>query len=322
MGVIVGTVFWQAEDAGSILGVIFQVLLMMSLGSMLATPQQVDKRAIFYKHQDANFFPTWTFVVGRSLATIPQALIDSVIYGTLVYFFVGLSYQDGATVANYFVFLLFVLSTSYCASLVFAIFSSALRDKAACQAGMAVLLVIMVIFSGFTVQPDVIPTYFIWIYWANFFAWMLRGMVINEFQSGAYDDINPLSGETVGETILDYFGFTFNGEPMDYSWVWYSLAFAAGIGLLSIVASNFFLSKVRYETGKPTESKTKMSSVENERRTPADDSFDLPFKKANLTWKGIRYTVKASTSGESISLLQGVDGFIEPGKLTALMGSR
>ena len=40
-----------------------------------------------------------------------------------------------------------------------------------------------------------------------------------------------------------------------------------------------------------------------------------------MTFKGIRYTVKASTSDEDIELLKGVDGVIESGKMTALMGS-
>lgn len=184
----------------------------------------------------------------------------------------------------------------------------------------------MVIFSGFTVQPDVIPNYLQWIYWANFFAWLLKGLAINEFQSGAYENINPLSGETMGDTILDRFGFSMNGEALQYEWVWYSLAFAAGVGLISIVTSTFFLANVRYESGKPADfpsspSKTNDGGTEGGTEAAADDSFDLPFKKASLTWKGMYYTVKASTSNESITLLNSVDGYILPGKMTALMGS-
>lgn len=190
--------------------------------------------------------------------------------------------------------------------------------------------VIMVIFSGFTVQPDVIPNYLQWIYWSNFFAWLLKGLAINEFQSGAYDNINPLSGETMGDTILDRFGFSMNGEALQYEWVWYSLAFAAGVGLMSIIASTVFLANVRYESGKPADSPSSPTNTNDggigkgsvaNAEAAADESFDLPFKKASLTWKGIRYTVKASTSNESITLLNGVDGYILPGKMTALMGS-
>ena len=48
---------------------------------------------------------------------------------------------------------------------------------------------------------------------------------------------------------------------------------------------------------------------------------EIPFQKVNLTFKGIHYTVNASTSNEKLELLKGVDGFIEAGKMTALMGS-
>jgi hypothetical protein len=52
------------------------------------------------------------------------------------------------------------------------------------------------------------------------------------------------------------------------------------------------------------------------------EEIELPFQRANLTFKDVRYTVKASTSDEILELLKGVDGFVEAGKMTALMGSR
>jgi ABC-type multidrug transport system ATPase subunit len=49
---------------------------------------------------------------------------------------------------------------------------------------------------------------------------------------------------------------------------------------------------------------------------------EIPFQKVNLTFKDIHYHVKASTSDEQLELLKGIDGSIEAGKMTALMGSR
>jgi ABC-type multidrug transport system ATPase subunit len=40
-----------------------------------------------------------------------------------------------------------------------------------------------------------------------------------------------------------------------------------------------------------------------------------------MTFEDIRYSVKASTSDETLDLLKGIDGFVEAGKMTALMGS-
>lgn len=79
---------------------------------------------------------------------------------------------------------------------------------------------VFVVFCGFTVQPDVIPDYYIWIYWSNFFAWSLRALAVNEFQSGKYDTL--VNGETEGERILSQFGFLDpSGEVFTYEWVRY-----------------------------------------------------------------------------------------------------
>jgi len=50
-------------------------------------------------------------------------------------------------------------------------------------------------------------------------------------------------------------------------------------------------------------------------------TVEIPFQKVNLTFKDMHYTVTASTSNEKLELLKGIDGFVEAGKMTALMGS-
>lgn len=49
--------------------------------------------------------------------------------------------------------------------------SATIKDRPTAQACMSIALVVMVLFSGFTVAPSVIPPYYIWIYWINMFAW-------------------------------------------------------------------------------------------------------------------------------------------------------
>ena len=46
----------------------------------------------------------------------------------------------------------------------------------------------------------------------------------------------------------------------------------------------------------------------------------LPFDQVSLAFKEISYTVSLST-GEEIDLLKGIDGYFEPGTMTALRGS-
>ena len=177
-GLINGTVFYQVSDPVSVIGVVFQSVMFISLGAMLKIAPQIDTRGVFYKEQDANFYPTWTFVLGRSLAGLPSSLQDSLIYGSLIYWLVGLAPTAGC----YFVFLLLIQLSAITCGLMLSIFSATIKDRPSAQAAMSISLIVLILFSGFTVQPDVIPAYYIWIYWSNLLAWILRALLINEYQ--------------------------------------------------------------------------------------------------------------------------------------------
>ena len=149
MGVVAGTVFWQGwEDVSSVLGILFQSMLFISIGAMQKVAPQYAVRGVLYKHQDANFFPTWTFVIGRSLASIPASIIDGLLYGTVVYWFVGLTPSFG----NYIMFVLIAMVASTGIGLLFSIFSAITRDRSTGQACMSISIVLLILFSGFTVS--------------------------------------------------------------------------------------------------------------------------------------------------------------------------
>lgn len=157
MGIVVGTLFWQQTEPGAIIGALFQSAMFCVIGAMLLVVKQFPERSIYYKHQDANFFPTSTYVVGRSVSSIPSAFIDAILFGTLIYWFVGLAYGDGANIGNYFMFCALLFLMSLTSGLMFSVFAASVASITIAQACMAVCTIFFVLFSGFTVQPDVIP---------------------------------------------------------------------------------------------------------------------------------------------------------------------
>jgi hypothetical protein len=132
-------------------------MLTTAIGAMLLVVKQFPLRSVYYKQQDANFYPTWTYVVGRSVASIPSAFIDSFLYGTIVYFFAGLAFNAGASVVNYIVFVVSLFIIALTTGLFFGVFSAVLGDISIAQAAMSVTTILLMLFSGFVVQPDVIP---------------------------------------------------------------------------------------------------------------------------------------------------------------------
>ena len=77
----------------------------------------------------------------------------------MIFWLTGLAYNDGASIANYFMFMLLLFVTSLSAGLLFGILTTIVSVVTMAQASMAFVMVILVLFSGFTVQPDVIPAY-------------------------------------------------------------------------------------------------------------------------------------------------------------------
>jgi len=286
------------------------------MGAMLKVAPQIDSRGVFYKEQDANFYPTWTFVLARALAGLPTSLQDALVYGSFIYWFSGFA----PSASNYFVFLLLTLLCAFTCGLMFSIFSAIIKDRPTAQAAMSVTLVVMILFSGFTVQPDVIPPYYIWIYWINLFAWTIRAVMINEYQSGYYDEVVDDDGTTLGEATLERFGFTIKGEAFEYVWVWYTVLFCIGLCLMSNLGSVWALVHVRFATGGSlggSEDTGKDASAESS----TTDNVSLEAKGATLTFKDVNYTVKASTTKDKLHLLKGISGYFAAGKMTALMGS-
>lgn len=320
MGVVSGTVFFQSSDnPQNIVSVLFQSMFFGVVGAMVSVVRQFPERSIFYKHQDANFFPTWTFVIGRSIATIPSACFDAVLYGTLLYYLVDLAHDDGASIGNYFIFMILMFSISLSSGLFFGVFSASVQTLTMAQACMALSAMVFVLFSGFTVQPNIIPPYYIWIYWVNFFAWGLRGFIVNEFDSGRWSAIVPGTGMTVGEVLLTRFGFVDrDDEPFTSEWVWWGVLVIVGASMISVFATGYFLENLRFATGR--------SLVTDQGEDKPEDAVEgeavsIPFKRVDLTFQDVHYTVTASTSNEKLELLKGVDGVIAAGMMTALMGS-
>ncbi len=133
------------------MGLLFQNLFFVAMGSMIKVPAQFGTRSIYYKQQDGNFFPTWSYLVGRSIAGIPTAITDMVLFGTIIYWFVGLAFNDGASIGNFFIFLLLVFVTSLSTGLVFSIFSSLVKDNRHLRSN--------------TISFMWTISYWIWVYW-------------------------------------------------------------------------------------------------------------------------------------------------------------
>lgn len=145
----------------------------------------------------------------------------------------------------------------------------------------------------------------------------MRGLAVNEFASGKYDGPSQILGMTEGEVILERFGFSNgNGETFTFEWAYWAVLYCLLLCFLAVGASSYFLDKIRFETGRSLD-----SGEDDDKKVDPVETVSLPFQKASLTFKDVHYYVTSSVGNETLELLKGVDGIIESGKMTALMGS-
>lgn len=288
-------------------GALFMTCFHIILGTMTSTPDEIDTRSIHYKQYDARFYQVYTFVIGRFLSTIPQRTLEIISFGIPLYFLVGLD----LSAVSFFIYLCLLICYTIGLKMMFGILAQTLPKKANVQGVGTFVVLLSTLFGGFIVFPNAIPTYYIWIYWANPMAWALQGLASNEFTSGKYDDL-----------VFDGRAFLWSrGFQAGREWVGYSFAYMIPFTLICSVILGIVLKYVRIEPEQALGKKKKSVAIGSIAEKADAGDFNLPFTPVDLTFENMVYEVKASTGDETLKLLNEVSGAFVAGRMCALMGS-
>ncbi|GMF30840.1 unnamed protein product [Phytophthora lilii] len=348
MGLIYGSTFYQADpvDVQRRLGVTFQATIFMALGQTSQVPTFMAARDIFYKQRAANFARASSYAIANSVALVPQAIFESVLFGSLVYWLGGFVVHAG----HYLIFVaLLVLTNLVFASWFFCL--TAISPNFNIAKPMSTFTIaVFVLFGGFVASRQVIPDWLIWLYWLNPMAWCLRALDVNEYRAAKYDvcvfegvDYCSKFNATMGEYFLSEYSV-----PSSSVWVWTGVIYLIGAYLLFMALGAFVLEYKRYDgprnvvltptdveqssSTEPSNDYALVSTPKNSSTSPGSScqedvavnvhTREKNFVPVTLAFEDLWYSVpKPSNPKESIDLLKGISGIAEPGTLTALMGS-
>jgi len=242
-----------------------------------------------------------------------QMLMDIIVFGSILYWMVGLN----PTTGRYFTFLAILFTFSTLMNQMLSVFAAVAPTKPTVQVMCACLLLFLILFGGFIVPPNVIPDYYMWIYWWNPFAWAYRALLVNEFQSNSY------SG--TGISILAEMGFLYGKDyekVFGQEWVSYSFFYMLPHFFLCLLLTALGLTFARSSPGASSSKETRTSESNVELCAEGEhDQVEIPFKPVTITFSNICYDVKASNGKEKLRLLNNVNGIFKAGRMTALMGS-
>jgi ABC-type multidrug transport system permease subunit len=351
LGGIAGSLFCNISpsDTATMNGFLFFCVLFNALSAFPMMPLVFAQKAVYYKHVEANFYPTMVYIAAQSLVLLPLFIIEGCIFGSIMYWSAGLSIEVNGS--RFLAFILINLVFAIANSQLFRLFACVFPDATVANPIAGIVVVLMVLFSGFIQPKSEISYGWMWFYWINPTSWALSAVTINQLKSSAYNneisvcDNPPACTVTVFERSGDYILEQY-GNKTSQRWIWYSLAVIIALFWLYFFASYLALRFIRTESAKPLPLKSTVTDDDqeyNERRgkketnrgdgkgeyaaagngegdANGDDNKGVPFTPVTLAFKEIWYTVTLR-GGEELDLLKEVSGFFKPGTVTALMGS-
>ncbi|KAL3660316.1 hypothetical protein V7S43_014844 [Phytophthora oleae] len=335
MGLIFASLFYQMDmaDTQVTMGVIFAAMLFLGLGQAAMPSTFYDSRNVFNKQRAANFYRTSSYVLASSVSQIPLALLESLVFGSLVYWVGGFVNEASA----YLLFELFLMLVILVFFALFFFLVAATPNLSIAKPVAMVNLMIFILFGGFVVAKNTIPDWLIWLYWIDPVAWTVRSAVVSQYRSNELDvcvyesvDYCASYNMTMGQYALSLFDV-----PSEKSWVGYGILFMAGAYIFFMMLSYLALEYHRYERPEhislPHQEK-EAASIEDE---GGYGLMKSPRTEPPQQWRGcaaceqhsidLWYTVRAPAGPgqpvQSLDLLKGITGYALPGKITALMGS-
>ncbi|KAH7062844.1 ABC-2 type transporter-domain-containing protein [Paraphoma chrysanthemicola] len=355
LALIVGSIYYGSSSGSSSFqgrgSVLFLAILFNALTSIGEISGLYAQRPIVEKHNSYAFYHPATEAIAGIVADIPIKFIQATVFNIVLYFLAGLRYTPG----QFFLFFIVTYMATFIMAAIFRTTAAVTKTASQAMAGAGVIVLILVIYTGFVIRIPQMPVYFGWIRWINPIFYAFEILLANEFHgvnlpcdqfipSGPGYDISGNSficnvqGAVAGQTFVS--GDRFIELSYSYSWshVWRNFGIMWAF-LIFFMVTYFIAVEINSSTTNTAEQlvfqrghvpsyllkDNKKSSDEESKGVAtageteaAGDVSAIEEQKGVFTWRDVVYDIEIK--GEPRRLLDHVSGFVKPGTMTALMG--
>ncbi|KAJ5050773.1 uncharacterized protein L3040_002644 [Drepanopeziza brunnea f. sp. 'multigermtubi'] len=358
MALIIASVFYDmpstADSFFSRSALIFFAILMSAFSSALEILTLYAQRPIVEKHARYALYHPSCEAIASMLTDMPYKILNAILFNVTLYFMSNLNRQAG----NFFFFLLVSFLLTLVMSMLFRTIASVSRTLSQALAPAAVLILAIVIYTGFALP---VPNMLGWARWLNYIdpvAYAFESLMVNEFAgknytclpasfipSGAgYEDVLPTEqicsvvGAVAGQNYVEGAQHILTAYTYKESNKWRNVGimfpFLIFFCATYIIACEYITSKkskgevLLFRRGRtPAQLKTGAGDIEGgnnagvpvgKTSTNLDVGTIIKKQTAIFSWEDVCYDIKIK--GEPRRILDHVDGWVKPGTLTALMG--
>ncbi|ODN86312.1 ATP-binding cassette, subfamily G (WHITE), member 2, PDR [Cryptococcus wingfieldii CBS 7118] len=187
MALIIGSVFYNLEDNTSSFysrgALLFFAILMSAFSSALEILILYAQRGIVEKHSRYAFYHPSAEGVASALTDMPYKILNCILFSLTVYFMTNLRREPGA----FFFFMLISFALTMVMSMLFRSIASLSRSLSQALAPAALLILALVIYTGFAINVSNMRGWARWINYLDPIAFGFESLMINEFHGRDYD---------------------------------------------------------------------------------------------------------------------------------------
>ncbi|KAH6974077.1 ABC-2 type transporter [Ilyonectria destructans] len=355
IAIVVGSIYYGQVNATANLAskgaVLFMAVLINALAAISEITSLYNQREIVEKHKSYAFYHPATEAIAGIITDIPIKFITSVAFNLVLYFLSGLRREAGP----FFLYFLISYMATFIMAAVFRTMAAITKTVSQAMSLAGVLVLALVIYTGFVVAVPQMHDWFSWIRWINPLFYAFEILIANEFHGREFicSTIIPSYSPNVGNSwICSAVGaiagrHTVNGDSYiaasfeyHYSHVWrnFGILMAFLIALMGIYFLATELNSVTQGTAEalvflrgrvPAHLKkgargavSDEEMIQGAKERPQTEGGALAAMQPQtdtFVWKDIVYDIEIK--GEPRRLLDHVSGWVKPGTLTALMGS-
>ncbi|OSS53650.1 hypothetical protein B5807_01076 [Epicoccum nigrum] len=354
MALIISSVFFNLQATTSSFyqrsALLFFAILMNAFGSALEILTLYAQRPIVEKHSRYALYHPSAEAFASMLTDLPYKIANAITFNLVLYFMTNLRREPG----NFFFFVLISFTLTLVMSMFFRSIASLSKSLVQALAPAAILILGLVIYTGFAIPPNYMLGWSKWIRYINPVSYGFEALMVNEFVGRQYecnifvpqgpsynlptDSINHACssvGSVAGQPYVDggvYIKSAYEYER-SHKWRNFGILWVFMIGLMTVyLCATEFISSAKskgevlvFRRGyKVPKAKSTDDLENNPTGRPAGyaDSNDniaiIERQTAIFQWKDVCYDIKIK--GEPRRILDHVDGWVKPGTLTALMG--
>ncbi|KAL6707692.1 Multidrug resistance protein [Coniothyrium glycines] len=355
MSLIISSVFYNlAPNTGSFYlrsALLFFAILMNAFGSALEMLTLYAQRPIVEKHARYALYHPSAEAFASMLTDMPYKIINAIIFNLILYFMTNLRRTPG----NFFFFLLISFTLTLVMSMFFRSVAASSRSLVQALAPAALLILGLVMYTGFAVPPTYMLGWSKWIRYINPVSYGFESLMVNEFHNrifecndfvpdgDGYETVTGFNracsavGAVAGQSYVqgtDYIMSSYDYDP-SYKWRNFGILWAFLIGLMCVYLAATELITAKKSKGEvllfrrghklaapKSKSTEDLESAPPGRNVAVQNNSDniaiIERQTAIFQWRNVCYDIKIKK--EDRRILDHVDGWVKPGTLTALMG--